>query len=100
MSCECIVFNHLSLSKDKSVFSLRAIIHEFFQKKLNHIKATKIFLYNPLTTSLVRLWRDYTVWKKHYAWSDLRNKNTPTPELFDSFILLWNTPYRRYRQII
>jgi len=43
-------------------FSLRVVIHEFFQKKLNYIKATKFFLYDFLITRLVRLRRDYTVW--------------------------------------
>jgi len=38
--------------KIRPVFSLRAVIHEFFQKKLIHIKATKFFRYDPLTTSL------------------------------------------------
>jgi len=47
--------------KIKPVFSLRAVIHEFFQKKLNYIKATKSFLYYPLTMSFIRLRRDYTV---------------------------------------
>jgi len=47
--------------KIKPVFSLRSVIHEFFQKKLNYIKATKFFLYDPLTMKLVRLRRDYTV---------------------------------------
>jgi len=47
--------------KIRPVFSLQAIIHEIFQKKLNHIKATKFFLYEPLTTSFIRLWRNCTV---------------------------------------
>jgi len=34
--------------KIKLVFSLRTIIYEFFQKKLNYIKATKLFLYDLL----------------------------------------------------
>jgi len=38
--------------KIRPVFSLRAVIHEFFQKELNDIKATKFFLYDPLTKSL------------------------------------------------
>jgi len=59
------------------VFSLRAVIHEFFQKKLSYIKATKFFFYDPLTKSLVRPRRDYTVLKKHCPWSDSTNKNTP-----------------------
>ena len=41
--------------KIKLIFSLRAVIHEFFQKKLNYIKATKFFLYDPLATSFIRL---------------------------------------------
>jgi len=52
----------------RPVFSLRAVIHEFFQKKLNYIKATKFFLHDPLITSFVSLTasgifdrRDYTV---------------------------------------
>jgi len=47
--------------KIRPVFSLRALIQEFFQKKLNYIKATKFFLYDPLTMSFIRLRRDYTV---------------------------------------
>jgi hypothetical protein len=47
--------------KIRSVFSLRVVIHEFFQKKLNYIKATPFFLYDPLTTSFTRLWRDCMV---------------------------------------
>ncbi len=57
--------------KIRSVFSLRAVIHEFFQKKLNYIKATEFFLYDPLTTSFIRLTasgnfdrHDYMVYKK------------------------------------
>jgi hypothetical protein len=67
--------------KIRPVFSLRAVIHEFFQKKLNYSKAAKFFLYDPLGTSLVRLTaigifdrHDYTVLKKNYPWSDLVNK--------------------------
>jgi len=41
-----------SYQKIRPIFSLQAVIHEFFQKKLNYIKATKFFLYDPLTTSL------------------------------------------------
>jgi hypothetical protein len=53
-----------------------------FQKKLNYIKATKFFLYDPLTTSFIRLWRawpslaDLSAYgvitrfdKKHYPWN-------------------------------
>jgi len=81
----------------RPVFSLRAVIHEFFQKKLNYIKATKFFLHDPLTTRLVRLWRDYTVLKKHYPWSDLTNNTTLTPELFISFFRI---TFRFNRRII
>jgi len=38
--------------KTRPVFLLQAVIHEFFEKKLNYIKATKFFLYEPLTPSL------------------------------------------------
>jgi hypothetical protein len=72
--------------KIRPVFSLRAVIHEFFQKKLNYIKATKFFLYDPFTARLVRLTasgifdrRDYTVFKKDYPWSDLTKKH-PAPQ--------------------
>jgi len=41
--------------KIRPVFSLRAVIHEFFQKKLNYSKATKLFFYDPLATRPVRL---------------------------------------------
>ena len=68
--------------KIRSVFSLRVVIHEFFQKKLNYIKATQFFLYDPLTTSFTRPWRDFMVWKKHYPWSDLTKKNAPTIQMF------------------
>jgi len=79
-SCEGIIFYRLFLSKDKTGFSLRAVIHEFFQKKLNYIKATKFFLYDPLTKSFIRLRRDYTVLKKALSMErfDIL-KNTPTP---------------------
>jgi hypothetical protein len=67
--------------KIRTVFSLLSVIHEFFQKKLNYIKATKFFLYNPLTKRFVRLTaggifdrRDYTVLKKDYPWSDYFEK--------------------------
>ena len=36
-SSEHLVFHHSLLSKDHTVFSLRAIIHEFFQEKFNPI---------------------------------------------------------------
>jgi hypothetical protein len=71
--------------KIRSVFSLRVVIHEFFQKKLNYIEATQFFLYDPLTTTLTHLWRNFTVCKKHYPWSDLTMINTPT---FQMFIIL------------
>jgi len=50
--------------KTRAVFSLRAVIREFFQKKLNYTKATQFFFYDPLTTSYIRPKRDYTVFKK------------------------------------
>jgi hypothetical protein len=72
--------------KIRTVFSLRALIHEFFQKKINYIKATKFFHYEPLTTSLVRLTPAASSTgvitrfeKKHYPWSD---STTKTPWLF------------------
>jgi len=49
--------------KIRPVFSLRAVIHEFFQKKLNYIKATKFFLYDLLA-------RVYRLFKKDCPWSD------------------------------
>jgi hypothetical protein len=64
--------------KIRPVFSLRAVIHEFFQKKLNYIKATKFFLYDPLTTNFIRLRRDYTVFKKTLSMEQLFRK-TPRP---------------------
>jgi hypothetical protein len=67
-SCEGIVFYLLSLSKNKTGFFITSryprVLSAFgvvFQEKLNYIKATKFFLYDPLTTSLVRFRRDYTV---------------------------------------
>jgi len=37
MSCKYIVLNHYPYQKIKPVFLLRALIREFFQKKLNLI---------------------------------------------------------------
>jgi len=47
--------------KISPVFSLRAVIHEFFQKKLNYIKATKFFLTIPKPL------KQYTLFKKRLS---------------------------------
>jgi len=66
--------------KIRPVFSLRAFIHEFFQKKLNYTKATKCFLYDPLTINFIRLRHDYRVSYKALTIERFNRENTLPPK--------------------
>jgi hypothetical protein len=66
--------------KIRPVFSLRTFIHEFFQKKINYTKATKCFLYDPLTINFIRLRRDYTDLYKALAMERFNRENTLPPK--------------------
>ena len=63
-SCKGIVFNRLSLSKDKPDFFITSRYPRVLSEKIKLYQGDQILSHDPLTKSFIRPRRDYTVFKK------------------------------------